>query len=163
MSYESEAAELLGIDIGAYASASRTGDALDTAQLGLTLEWTYLAVDLSHGIQKTHWRVPSEPTWEMNEWQSGSAIGVRIYPFNTETIRPLLVWTHVSDIPRGDPFNEDEEPTSDYFGVGATFVFKRLELDVTYGAFGRECRFTSCSNGSKTNEFQFTLRGYFWK
>lgn len=151
------------VEFGGFVGGAQSGDALQTVQLGLTVEWKHVEFDVSHGVQKTQWRVTAEPEWEMDEWQSGSTLAVRVYPFNTETIRPLLVWSHVSDITRGRPFDDENEPTSDYFGVGATIEIKRFELDVTYGSFGRECRVTECSSGSRTNEFKIAFRGYFWK
>jgi len=150
-------------EFGGYVGGSQTGDDLQTVQIGLTIEWKYVEFDLSHGVQKTQWRVPAEPEWKMDEWQSGTTGSFRIYPFKTETIRPLLVWTHVSDIARGRPFDDENEPTSDFFGAGVTVEFDRFEFDATYGTFGRECDITKCSPGSRTNEFQITFRGYFWK
>lgn len=151
-------------DFGGYVGGSQTGDDLQTVQIGLTVEWKYVEFDLSHGIQKTQWRVPVEPDWEMDEWQSGTTGSFRIYPFRTETIRPLLLWTHVSDLARGRPFNEDKnEPTSDYFGAGVTIETNRFEFDLTYGTFGRECKVIECASGSRTNEVKLSIRGYFWK
>jgi len=150
-------------EFGAYVGADQTGDALQTVQVGLTVEWKHVEFDLSHGVQKTQWRVSAEPEWKMDEWQSGTVAAIRIYPFTTETIRPLLVWTHVSDITRGRPFNDENEPTSDYFGAGVTVEIKRFEFDLTYGSFGRESRAIGCSHGSKTNELILSFRGYFWK
>lgn len=150
-------------EFGGFVGTEQTGDALQTVQVGFTVEWKHVAFDLSHGVQKTQWRVPAEPEWKMDEWQSGTAAALRIYPFNTQTIRPLFIWRHVSDITRGRPFDDENEPTSDYFGSGVTVVMKRFEFDVTYGSFGRECRVTKCSKGSRTNEFKIEFRGYFWK
>lgn len=150
-------------ELGTFVSGGQTGAALQTVQIGLAVEWKHVAVNLSHGVQRTQWRVPEEPEWQNYKWQAGTTVGVRIYPFNTETIRPLLIWNHVSDIIRGKPFNDENEPTSDYFGVGVTVVIKRFEFDVTYGSFGRECYFTSCDIGSRTSEFKIGFRGYFWK
>ena len=152
-----------GAEFGGFVGAAQTGGELQTVQVGLTVEWKHIEFDLSHGVQKTQWRVPVEPEWEMDEWQSGTEASIRVYPFNTETIRPLFIWTHASDITRGKPFNDENEPTSDYFGAGLTVEIKRFELDVTYGTFGRECRVIECSSGSRTNEFKIAFRGYFWK
>lgn len=149
-------------EFGAYVGAEQTGDALQTVQIGLTVEWKHVEFDLSHGVQKTQWRVPAEPEWKMDEWQGGTTAAIRVYPFNTETIRPLLVWTHVSDITRGQPFNDENEPTSDYFGAGITVEIKRFEFDLTYGSFGRECQILKCAR-SPTNELKLSFRGYFWK
>jgi len=152
-----------GVEFGGFVGGAQTGDSLQTVHIGLTVEWKHVEFDISHGVQKTQWRVPVEPEWQMDEWQSGTTGSFRIYPFNTETIRPLLIWSHVSDITRGKPFNDKEEPTSDFFGAGVTIEVNRFELDLTYGSFGRECHFTTCSPGSKTNEFKIAFRGYFWK
>lgn len=150
-------------ELDIYVGGEQIGIALQTVQIGLTVEWKHVAIDLSHGAQRTQWRVPEEPGWQNYKWQGGSTVSVRIYPFNTKTIRPLLVWSHVSDIIRGKPFNNENEPTSDYFSAGVTIVIKRFELDLTYGSFGRECYFASCGVDSRTNEFKVGFRGYYWK
>ena len=58
------AAEFLGADIGIYGGIQRVTDDTDSVQLGLTLDWTYVAVDLSTGIKRVAWRVKSEPQWK---------------------------------------------------------------------------------------------------
>ena len=151
------------VEFSGFVGGEQTGNELQTVQVGLTVEWKHVELDVSHGVQKTQWRATAEPEWEMDEWQSGTTGSLRIYPFNTKTIRPLLVWTHVSDITRGRPFDDENEPTSDFLGAGVTVEIKRFELDVTYGSFGRECRVTKCRSGSRTNEFKIAFRGYFWK
>jgi len=161
---EAHSAEIFGAELSAYVGGQKVTDASESVQIGLTLKWPYVEVDMSHGIQRVSWRVEQEPTWEMDEWQSGSAFGIRGYPFrNATTIRPLITWVHLSDITRGVPFNDKEEPTSDYFGIGVTFVWKRFELDVSTGVLGRECAMFRCSANSRTSESQIQLRGYFWK
>jgi len=152
-----------GAEFGGFVGAEQSGNDLQTVQVGLTVEWKHVAIDISHGVQRPQWRVQAEPEWQMDEWQSGSTLGVRVYPFNTETIRPLLAWSHVSDLIRGRPRNDENEPTSDYFGAGITVVIKRFEFDVMYGSLGRECRVTKCHSDSRTNEFKIGFRGYFWK
>ena len=165
--YEAHSAELLNADIGAYVGAQTITNDTKTVQVGLTLEWTYVSVDMSHGVKKTEWYVENEPTWKMDDWQSGSVFGVRLYPFNTTTlrttVRPLITWVHMSDAFRGVPFNDKEEPTSDYVGVGVTFVWNRLELDISTGISGRECMLFSCNSEAKTRESQIQIRAYFFK
>lgn len=160
---EADSAELFGADIGAYVGGQTITNDTKTVQVGLTLEWRHISVDVSHGIKKTDWRVENEPTWEMDDWQSGSAVNIRVYPFNTTTIRPLITWVHLSDATRGVPFNNKEEPSSDYVGVGITLVWKRLELDISTGISGRECTFFSCGSQAKTHETQIQIRAYFFK
>lgn len=163
-SYEAHSAEIFGADIGAFGALQKITNDTESVQIGLTLEWPYIAVDMSTGIKRTSWRVRNEPTWEMNDWQSGSMFALRGYPFkNATTVRPLITWVHLSDIFRGEPFNTKEEPTSDYVGIGVTLVWKRLELDISTGISGRECAFFSCDSSAKTRESQIQLRGYFWK
>lgn len=154
------AAEFLGSNVGVWVGGETVSNGRDALQLGITLEWAHVEFDLSHGIQKVHYRVISEPEWKMDEWQSGTLGSLRIYPFNSRPFRPLFVWSHLSDITRGEPFNTKNEPTSDFFGAGITLDAKRLELDVTYGTLGRECRIIECSPGSRTNELRIAFRGY---
>ena len=156
-------AEFLGSDVGVWVGAETITDGGDAVQLGITLEWKYVEVDISHGIRRTDWRTIGEPEWQMDEWQSGTIGTFRIYPTNLRPIRPLLTWSHSSDITRGAPFNEENEPTSDFFGVGVTIETKRFELDVAYGSLGRECRVIQCSPGSRTNELRLSFRGYIFK
>ena len=151
------------VEFGGWVGGEAVTDGRDAVQLGITVEWKYIEFDISHGVQKVHYRVPAEPEWKMDEWQSGTIGTFRIYPFNTQTIRPLLVWSHASDITRGEPFNDKEEPTSDFFGAGVTVEVKRFELDIAYGSLGRECRIIECYPGSRTNELRIGFRGYFWK
>jgi len=154
-------AEFLGSDVGVFLASEHITHGHDAWQLGITLRWDHVKFDASHGIKRTKWRTPSEPQWKMDEWQSGSSFALRYYPFNMETIRPMVIWNHSSDITRGKPFNDKNEPTSDFFGAGFTFEKRQFELDLAYGRLGRECRVIQCAPGSKTNEFMFTLRGYF--
>lgn len=156
------AAELFGADIGVFVSGETTTHDQEAAQLGLTLEWDHVVLEASHGVKKVHWRVESEPSWEMGEWQSGSTVAARFYPFNTRTIRPLLIWRHSSDLLRGDPFNDRDEPTADFLGAGVTFDFNRLEIDIAYGAAGRESSGFTCGENAASNEFQLRIRGFFF-
>lgn len=162
-SEDAESAEFLGSDVQAWAGAETITDGSEAVQLGITLEWKYVEFDLSHGVRQVPWRVPAEPEWEMDEWQSGTTATIRAYPFNTQTFRPLLIWSHASDITRGSPFNDEEEPTSDFFGAGVTVEVEWLDIDVAYGSFGRECQIIHCAPGSRTEEFRVSFRGYFWK
>lgn len=157
------AADILGADVQGWIGGETVTNGRDAVQIGVTFEWKHVEVDVSHGVQKVHYRVPAEPEWEMDKWQGGTIGVLRIYPFNTQTIRPLLVWSHASDITRGKPFNDKEEPTSDFFGAGVTVEVKRFELDIAYGSLGRECRILECYPGSRTNELRIGFRGYFWK
>jgi len=159
LSTNTHAAEFLGSDVSVFVSVETITNDQDAVQLGFTLDWNHIVLDFSHGVKRMKWRAPSEPQWEMNEWQSGSAVRARIYPFNTETFRPLIVWNHSSDATRGQPFNDKEEPTSDYFGVGMTIDTGRFEIDVTFGRVGRECNLFKCGMNAASNEFGIRFRG----
>jgi len=157
-------AEFFGADVGGYVSTQKITDDHEMIQVGLTLEWSHVAVDISHGTRRVAWQTVDEPQWKMDEWQSGSVFSIRGYPFNFIKIRPLITWVHMSDLVRGRPFNDENEPTSDYMGVGFTIVWKRFELDVSTGITARECDlFFACGSNAKTHESQIQLRGYFWK
>jgi hypothetical protein len=157
-------ADVLGAEVRVYGELQHITNDTDSIQLGFSLEWQpYIAVDLSTGIKRVAWRVESEPEWKMDEWQGGSIAAVRAYPFGDRfKVRPLLTWVHMSDVARGEPFNDKEEPTSDYAGVGVTAVWKQLEFDITLGMSGRECNLFNCASGSRTTEGQVRFRGYFW-
>ena len=160
---DAASAELLGSDVSVWVGGETITDGGEAVQLGITLEWKYVEFDVSHGVKRVSWRVPSEPEWKMDEWQSGSLGTFRIYPTTMHPIRPLLTWSHSSDITRGRPFNDENEPTSDFFGAGITIEMKRFELDVAYGRLGRDCKFIECSPGSRTSEFRLSFRGYIFK
>lgn len=154
-----EAAELQG-----WVGAETVTDGRDAVQIGITLEWEHVEFDVSHGVQKVHYRVPAEPEWKMDEWQSGTIATIRVYPFNWNTIRPFALWSHSSDITRGKPFNDENEPTSDFFGIGVSaYLGKRFEIEAAYGSLGRECQIIECYPGSRTNEMRIAFRAYFWK
>lgn len=154
-------ADVLGADTRVYLGSQVITNDRETFQVGITFEWSHVEVDMSHGIQRTKWRVASEPEWEMDEWQSGSIFAIRGYPFSFQKYRPVITWVHTSDITRGEPFNDEEEPTSDYVGVGVTAVTKRIEFDLTTGISGRECAFFTCGGNAKTHETQIQMRWYF--
>lgn len=139
-----------------------TNSSQDTIQLGLSVEWEHVILELSHGRKKVGWRVEGEPSWQMNEWQGGSSIALRVYPFNNERYRPLVIWTHVSDIARGRPFNDKDEPTADFFGLGLTFDYERFEVDVACGRFMRECALFNCGSNSSTYEGLLRFRFNIW-
>ena len=162
--YSCEAkADFLGSEVSAYVGGQVITDDTDAIQVGLSLKWKYVTADMSTGIKRVSWRVKSEPEWEMDTWQSGSIFALRGYPFMPESdFRPLITWVHLSDVSRGQPFNNKEEPTSDYLGVGFTAVSGPLEVDLTAGYSGRECAWFSCSSNAKTPEVQFRIRVYFW-
>lgn len=158
------AAEIFGADVQGWIGGDAVTDGRDAVQIGITLEWEHVEVDVSHGVQKVHYRVPAEPEWEMNEWQSGTIATIRVYPFNPGTIRPFVLWNHASDITRGKPFNNQNDPTSDFFGIGVTtYVNTRFEIEAAYGSLGRECIILECAPGSRTNELRVAFRMYFWK
>ena len=161
LSTEAKAEDFLGADVGVYLGSQVITNETESFQVGLTLDWNVVAIDMSHGIKRTSWRVESEPEWEMDDWQSGSIFSIRVYPFNTETWRPLITWVHLSDITRGRPFNSKEEPTSDYLGVGVSYEYKKIGLDFTGGLSGRECAVFSCNSKSQSFEAQIQMRFYF--
>lgn len=47
----------------------------------------------------------------------------------------LLVCTHLSDVTRGAPFNDQPEPWLDYCGAGVTLVIEKapVEIDLSHG------------------------------
>lgn len=158
-----QAGEFLGSDVGVYVGAEHITSEQDAVQLGLSFEWEHFDFYMSHGVKRTKWRTIGEDTWQMDEWQSGSIVGLTWYPFDTATIRPMLLWSHSSDITRGDPFNDQEEPSSDFMGIGLTYEKNRFEVDFAIGHAGRECAVLKCYSGSGTFEAMVRFRGYIWR
>lgn len=158
----SASADVFGSDFKVFAAGTSVVDDMEAVQLGFTFEWKHFALDLSHGVKQVHWRVPNEPQWEMDEWQSGSSVTGRIYPFDTQTLRPLLIWSHSSDITRGNPFNNKEEPTSDFVGAGVTYSWNTLDLDVAYGLQARECPVFDCPETNRSETFYVRFRVNFF-
>ena len=157
-----QSAEIFGVDVSVWAGGEHITHDQDAIQLGVSLEWDHIDVNLSAGMKRTKWRVVDEPSWEMDEWQSGSIVSISWYPFNTTSIRPMLLWSHSSDITRGRPFNNKKEPTSDFLGIGVTFQKKKLEIDLAIGRSAKECDLLKCHKGSLTTEVMIRFRGYIW-
>jgi len=149
---EAHSAELFGAEINVFAGIQKINKH-ETVQLGIVFEWEHTVFDFSYGIQRVGWPADQKPSWGTNKWQSGSVVSFRGYPFNTQTIRPLITWVHMSDITRGSPFNNTKEPTSDYVGVGVTFDWKRFELDISTGILH--------NSFTETPELQIRLRYLF--
>lgn len=160
-SNEARADDIFGADFKLFVGGESVIGDLDAVQAGFTFEWTYFAIDMSHGRKRVQWRVPDEPQWQMDDWQSGSTVTARIYPFQTGNLRPLVIWSHSSDVTRGDPFNDKEEPTSDFIGAGATYRWNSVDVDVAYGMQARECAVFDCPSQNKTNEVFVRLRWNF--
>lgn len=158
-----DGAEVWGGHIGTYLGGHYITDGQTSYFIGATWTWEHFEIDISHGTKSLEWRTIEEDQWSMNEWQSGSTIGLRYYPFSLNNFRPFIIWDHQSDITRGRPFNDKQEPTSDFFGVGVTAEYKRLDVDLAYGRYARECALFDCAIGSVTNELYIRARVYFWK
>ena len=160
---DAQGAEFLGADVGVYVGGEHITHEQDAVQLGLSLEWEHFDFSVSHGIKRTKWRTVDEDSWQMNEWQSGSITSLVWYPLNTTYIRPMLLWSHSSDIARGRPFNSKDEPSSDFLGLGVAFEEDRLEIDFAVGYAARECDIFDCYSGSGTIEAMVRIRGYIWR
>lgn len=132
-------------DFQAWVGGAAIVSDMEEVQGGFSFVWDHVAVDMSHGFKRTSWFVRGElDDWDMNEWQTGSNVTMRLYPFDPTTVRPVIVISHSSDITRGIPFNDTDEPTSDFIGAGLTFDFKRVETELLYGRQMRECGFFDC-------------------
>jgi hypothetical protein len=54
----------------------------------------------------------------------------------TTEVEPFVVYSHLSDVTRGRPFNGQDEAQSEYIGAGITIVagkLKRFEIDISHG------------------------------
>lgn len=54
-------------------------------------------------------------------------------PAQALDIDPFVVWTHGSDLFRGEPFNDRREWSYDHVGAGVTLTAGSFEVDVTHG------------------------------
>ncbi len=158
-------AEFLKGDLSAWVGAEHVSHDQDAVMLGVSLEWKYFTVEIGHGIKRTKWRTLDEHDWQMDEWQSGTNSALRWHPFDTGFVRPHIIWRHASDITRGRPVNDDEEPTSDFLGIGITLSQdgEPIELDIEYGYAARECGLFNCSVGAGTAEVRVAIRVGFGK
>lgn len=165
MSQEASAAEFLGSDVSAWVGGEHVNDDQESVMLGVSFEWRQVTLELSHGTRRTHWRTIGEDSWQMNEWQSGTTSSLKWHPTRPAFFRPHLIWRHASDITRGRPFNDKEEPTSDFFGIGFTLEQRGepIALDFAYGKAMRECDILKCFSGSSTNEARVAIRVRFWE
>ena len=159
------AEEFLKGDLSAWIGAESVSHDQEAVMLGVSLEWKYFTFEIGHGTKRTKWRVPSEPEWEMDDWQSGTNSALRWHPFDTGFIRPHIIWRHASDIARGRPFNDKKEPTSDFLGVGFTLsqVGEPIAIDFEYGFAARECDLFECHKSARTDEIRVAIRVRFWE
>lgn len=162
-SFEAHTAEIFNADVGVWAGVEHITNDQDAVQLGVSLEWDHFDLDMSTGIKRMKWRAIGEPQWDMDEWQSGSIVSLTWYPFNTKTVRPMLLYSHSSDVARGKPFNDNNEPTADFVGVGLTFQKSRFEIDLAVGRSARECDLLKCHKSASTTEAMIRIKGYIWK
>ena len=140
-----------------------TGD-YEGVQLGFSLNWNHLSIDFNDGIKRTSWDLPNETEWKKGEWQSGSNVTARIYPFGfLQKYRPLITYVHMSDIARGYPFNKRHEPSAEYLGAGVTFVTRHFEVDLTVGRDARQCSISGCDPGYDSWETQLRVRTILWR
>ncbi len=165
LSQEVRAAEFLGSDVSAWVGGEHVNDDQESVMLGVSFEWQQVTLELSHGTRRTHWRTIGEDSWRMDEWQGGTNTSLKWHPFDTGFFRPHVIWRHASDITRGSPFNDQEEPTSDFFGLGFTLSEEgeRISLDFAYGRLMRECDLFDCFSGSSTNEARVAIRVLIWE
>lgn len=161
--FEAHAAEIFNADVGVWMGIEHITNDQDAVQLGVSLEWEHFDFNISAGTKRMKWRAVGEPEWEMDEWQSGSIVSLSWYPLNTTNTRPMLIWSHSSDITRGKPFNDTNEPTADFLGIGLTVQKSWFEIDLAIGRSARECSIIKCHKGSATTEAMIRIKGYIWK
>jgi hypothetical protein len=63
---------------------------------------------------------------------------------------------------RGEPFNNEDEPTADFYGLGLTFDLDPIEVDLAVGRFNRECALFRCASSSASTEGLIRFRFNFW-
>lgn len=160
-----DAEEFLKGDLSAWVGAEHVSHDQDAALIGVSLEWDNFTLEIGHGTKRTKWRTIDENDWQMDEWQSGTNTSLLWHPFKGGFVRPHLIWRHASDVTRGRPFNDKDEPTSDFLGLG--FKLKQpgepIEVDVEYGYAARECAIIDCSKGAGTAEIRIFIRVRFWE
>ena len=109
-SQQARAGELLGSDVSAWVGGEHVNDDQESVMLGVSMEWRQVTLELSHGTRRVHWRTIGEDSWQMNEWQAGSTVALKWHPTRPAFFRPHVIWRHASDITRGRPFNDKDEP-----------------------------------------------------
>lgn len=56
-------------------------------------------------------------------------------------VRPFMGYTHISDITRGPPLGPPVngcEPTTDWLGLGVTFAWRHVQIDLAHGVKQRD-------------------------
>ena len=160
------AEEFLGGDVSVWVGGEHVNEDQASVMLGASLEWRQFTLRFAHGVKSTEYRAIGEPEWEMDEWQSGTNSAILWHPTPPAFFRPHLIWRHASDITRGRPFNDKNEPTSDFFGAGFTLAEpdERIEFDFEYGLSARECALFNCSHShNKSWQARVALRIVLWK
>lgn len=138
----------------------------DYVALGATVSLGRWEIDATHGVKVIDCNLKYRCDWE-----GGTEVSTRYYflrrdnlmTLGTEALRiePFATYIHQSDLFRGAPFDAEEEPTNDYFGVGVTLQYKKWEFDISHGA-----KMIDCTGGQGINKCdpesgtQVTMRWY---
>lgn len=124
--------------------------------VGVRAKFKYLTFELSNGIKRAN-----RTARNANKPSNGTQLGIHIHPFPHDTAYKGLRISgfHLSDIFRGKPFNEREEPVDHFLGAGYTFKKHNYEFDLLVGMESHDC---SLDEGCDyRTQFKTTLRYIF--
>ena len=124
--------------------------------VGVRAKFKYASFEISNGIKKAN-----RTARNANKLSNGTLLAMHIYPFhNTDkTARLVLTATHLSDIFKGKPFNDREEPVDHFFGAGYTIQKGNYEADIIFGRESHDCSLDS--KCKYTNQIKAAVRYYF--
>ena len=114
--------------------------------LGVRAKFRHATIELSNGIKKA-----DRPEKNANSASNGTLVGIHIFPFHSTDSRDRFVLSaiHLSDLFRGEPFNDQEEPVDHFLGAGYALSRDNYEIDLLIGkeshdcSLDRECEFTT--------------------
>lgn len=104
--------------------------------LGARINMEYFSLEISNGIKKA-----SRKNREANKVSNGTLISIDIYPFQNSQSKNkyILSASHLSDIFRGQPFNDEEEPVDHFFGIGFLKKSDQYESKILFGKESHDC------------------------
>ena len=104
--------------------------------VGVRAKFKFLTFELSNGIKRA-----TRTARDANKPSNGTQLGIHLHPFPHHTaLKGLRVsGFHLSDLFRGKPFNELEEPVDHFLGAGYTFEKHNYEFDLLIGKESHDC------------------------
>ncbi len=124
--------------------------------VGIRTKFRNVSLEISNGIKKAQ-----RDDREANQFSNGTQLGIHVYPFHgpESPSRFVISAIHLSDLFRGKPFNDKEEPVDHFLGAGYSILRDHYEIDLLFGKESHDCSLDRDCNYS--NQFKATIRYIF--